>query len=140
MFPCAHKFHADCLYQAITPYLLPSKRGMIDDLQKALQDVNSLNFSVQPKQPTSIASNIVWSVADVLNQKLFTKIKSGPNVVTVNQTAANIYSPQEIENLKSQLDDILAEACIYCGDNLIKTIDEPFFNIKEYDEIFKSWL
>jgi hypothetical protein len=143
VFPCAHKFHSDCLYHAITPYLLPSKRKMIDELQKALHEVTSMNFNTQQQKQssnpvTAVASNIVGTVADALNTKLFTKTKQQQQQGPI--ATSTTYSTQEIENLKSELDDLLASECIYCGDNLIKTVDEPFFNLNEYDEIFKSWL
>ena len=144
MFPCAHKFHSDCLYHAITPYLLPSKRKMIDELQKALHEVIAMNFSTQQQKqssnPVTSAASIVGTVADALNTKLFSKTKHQHGHNSQHVTATSTYSAQEIENLKSELDDLLASECIYCGDNLIKTVDEPFFNLNEYDEIFKSWL
>jgi vacuolar protein sorting-associated protein 18 len=37
VFPCMHKFHADCLYLNSQSYLLPSKQRRIEELLKLLQ-------------------------------------------------------------------------------------------------------
>lgn len=157
VFPCAHKFHSDCLYQEILPHLLPAKRKKIDELQKLLHDVTNSNFGPTPGTATTATSslpssnplnpvtNIVGTVAEALNQKLMNTLSlasssASKSKVVVSHVTGNTYSNQEIEHFKSELDDLLASECIYCGESLIKTIDEPFYSVKEYDEVFKSWL
>jgi len=47
-------------------------------------------------------------------------------------------SPNNIE-LKNELDEIIAEQCPCCGENLIELIDEPFIPMDNQNEYLKSW-
>nr|XP_023658140.1 vacuolar protein sorting-associated protein 18 homolog [Paramormyrops kingsleyae] len=44
------------------------------------------------------------------------------------------------EQIKSDIDDIVAAECVYCGELMIKSIDKPFINPQKYDEEMSSWL
>ncbi|XP_065192969.1 vacuolar protein sorting-associated protein 18 homolog [Sycon ciliatum] len=46
----------------------------------------------------------------------------------------------KVEQLKSELDDIVAADCVFCGEVMIKSIDKPFIDPKEYDDVLRSWL
>lgn len=41
--------------------------------------------------------------------------------------------------VKSDIDNIVASECLYCGENMIRNIDKPFVDDKEYDQIMKEW-
>lgn len=41
--------------------------------------------------------------------------------------------------IKSEIDNILASECLYCGENMIRNIDKPFIEEHEYDLIMKEW-
>lgn len=42
------------------------------------------------------------------------------------------------EQLKDELDDIVASECILCGEYMIKTIDQPFIGDDE-TEVLAQW-
>ncbi|XP_076873703.1 vacuolar protein sorting-associated protein 18 homolog [Brachyhypopomus gauderio] len=44
------------------------------------------------------------------------------------------------EQLKSDIDDIIAAECAYCGELMIKSIDKPFIDPQKFDEEMSSWL
>ncbi|XP_048829852.1 vacuolar protein sorting-associated protein 18 homolog [Brienomyrus brachyistius] len=44
------------------------------------------------------------------------------------------------EQIKSDIDDIVAAECVYCGELMIKSIDKPFIDPQKYDEEMSSWL
>lgn len=44
------------------------------------------------------------------------------------------------EQLKSDIDDIIATECVYCGELMIKTIDKPFIDPWKFEEEKSSWL
>ena len=44
------------------------------------------------------------------------------------------------EQLRTELEDIIASECIYCGDIMIRLIDKPFIEESEMDEANLSWL
>ena len=50
------------------------------------------------------------------------------------------YSSVEIAQLKSELDELLAVECPWCGERILKTIDEPFLDSLTYEQVFNSWL
>ncbi len=50
------------------------------------------------------------------------------------------YSSVEIGQLRAELDELLAVECPWCGERVLKTIDEPFLDTSRYEEIFNSWL
>ncbi|XP_031550189.1 vacuolar protein sorting-associated protein 18 homolog [Actinia tenebrosa] len=48
-------------------------------------------------------------------------------------------SDQSREALKAELDDLIATECVFCGDLMIKTIDQPFITNEEYEQVQASW-
>ncbi|XP_057663701.1 vacuolar protein sorting-associated protein 18 homolog isoform X1 [Diorhabda carinulata] len=43
------------------------------------------------------------------------------------------------EQLRAEIDNILASECPYCGEIMIKNIDQPFIEDHEYEMIMKEW-
>ncbi|XP_007231569.3 vacuolar protein sorting-associated protein 18 homolog [Astyanax mexicanus] len=44
------------------------------------------------------------------------------------------------EQIKSDIDDIIASECAYCGELMIKSIDKPFIDPQKFEEERSSWL
>jgi hypothetical protein len=44
----------------------------------------------------------------------------------------------KIEQLREELDDIVASECVLCGDIMVKSIDQPFIGDEEI-EVVSSW-
>lgn len=44
------------------------------------------------------------------------------------------------EQIKSDIDDIVASECVYCGELMIKSIDKPFIDPGKFEEEKSSWL
>ncbi|XP_060772299.1 vacuolar protein sorting-associated protein 18 homolog [Neoarius graeffei] len=44
------------------------------------------------------------------------------------------------EQIKSDIDDIVASECAYCGELMIKSIDKPFIDPNKFEEEMSSWL
>ncbi|KAJ6667300.1 hypothetical protein lerEdw1_017278 [Lerista edwardsae] len=44
------------------------------------------------------------------------------------------------EQMKADIDDIVAAECVYCGELMIQSIDKPFIDPKQYEEEMQSWL
>ncbi|KAE8587683.1 hypothetical protein XENTR_v10022066 [Xenopus tropicalis] len=47
---------------------------------------------------------------------------------------------QNREQIKADIDDIVAAECAYCGELMIRTIDKPFIDPQKYKEEMLSWL
>ncbi|XP_053140605.1 vacuolar protein sorting-associated protein 18 homolog isoform X1 [Hemicordylus capensis] len=44
------------------------------------------------------------------------------------------------EQMKADIDDIVAAECVYCGELMIQSIDKPFIDPQRYEEEMQSWL
>ncbi|XP_053330485.1 vacuolar protein sorting-associated protein 18 homolog isoform X2 [Spea bombifrons] len=47
---------------------------------------------------------------------------------------------QSSEQIKADIDDIVAAECAYCGELIIRSIDKPFIDPQKYKEEMLSWL
>ncbi|XP_039394501.1 vacuolar protein sorting-associated protein 18 homolog [Mauremys reevesii] len=47
---------------------------------------------------------------------------------------------QSREQIKADIDDIVAAECVYCGELMIRSIDKPFIDPQKYEEERQSWL
>uniref|UniRef100_A0A1B6D9S6 Vacuolar protein sorting-associated protein 18 homolog n=1 Tax=Clastoptera arizonana TaxID=38151 RepID=A0A1B6D9S6_9HEMI len=43
------------------------------------------------------------------------------------------------EQIKNDINSIVASECLYCGDYMIRAINQPFIADKDYDRILKEW-
>jgi len=104
LFPCGHKFHADCLVAEVLPHL-----------------------------PLSVSSR-----ASELQRRIAAHSDPSPTHGTLAATAT---SPvQQEQNLKEELDKLVASECVYCGDVMIRMVDKPFVTDEDYDSVIQSWL
>ncbi|CAG7718037.1 unnamed protein product [Allacma fusca] len=99
VFPCGHKFHAECLLAEVIPQLSQPRKDLLSEKQKKLSEISAKH--------------------DVLS--------TGSTMVSLR------------DQIKSDIDEIIASECIYCGDNMIKQIDTPFIPEEDYDKIQKEW-
>jgi hypothetical protein len=60
-----------------------------------------------------------------------------PTAATHNDDDVAVFVPK-VDQLKDELDDLVAAECILCGDMMIKTIEQPFINDEEND-LLASW-
>ena len=115
VFPCQHRFHADCLLTELLPHLPASVRSRATELQRRI---------------TSDATGGTQQGSATLQGGL-------------HQTAATLASVPgagEPSSLKSELDDLVASECVYCGDVMIRMVDKPFISDQDYDTVVRSWL
>ena len=131
VFPCGHKFHSDCLYQTSLGYLLPSKQKRIEELQRILQEVQSIPLASSNQSNTSLVNSVTSGVTNAITQ--LTK----SNNKAVQQ---QVYTNDEISKFKLELDELLAAECPWCGERILKSIDEPFIDPARYESVFNSWL
>ncbi|KAL1509544.1 hypothetical protein ABEB36_004259 [Hypothenemus hampei] len=43
------------------------------------------------------------------------------------------------DQVKSEIDNIIASECLFCGENMIRNIEKPFIEDYEYDSVIKEW-
>jgi len=61
------------------------------------------------------------------------------NATTVSGTTLNNANTSTRDQLKKELDDIVASECIFCGDIMIRSLDKPFIDEKEFDKVMVEW-
>ena len=145
VFPCNHLFHSDCLLSAIQPHLRPYEVKRIEDIQRMLNPSPGHAREVKPSSsaPTSSASAFgsgiggfgTTAASIVASTSKFTGPKSQP-VLPLS------ISEDVRDKLVTEMDDLIASECFYCGEIMISTIDQPFVNktstLNNQEESFHS--
>ncbi len=98
---CGHKFHTDCLIEAVRPHLSVGR-------QKKLAEVTA---ELESKQPPDDVQSV-----DSRSLKLSRK-----------------------DQLRAELDNLVASECIHCGEVMIKMIDKPFISNDNFDRVMQDW-
>ncbi|KAI8074843.1 Pep3/Vps18/deep orange family-domain-containing protein [Gongronella butleri] len=113
VFPCDHQYHMDCLINKITKFLPMRQLRRLASLQEQLAKDIRLQNKLQ------YATRKDWSVED--ERLTYERIST------------------RIGQLKAELDDIVAEECVYCGDIMIDTIDQPFLSVVDDAHVIHDW-
>ena len=100
---CSHKFHTDCLVEAVRPHLSAARRGKLEEVIQELANTRTLADDIQSVDSRSLR----------LSRK---------------------------DQLRAELDDLVALQCIHCGDIMIRMIDKPFISDDNFDNAVKDWL
>ncbi|OAD75205.1 hypothetical protein PHYBLDRAFT_186318 [Phycomyces blakesleeanus NRRL 1555(-)] len=152
-FPCQHAFHADCLINKTTKYLPTRHIRRLADLQEQLSreiHAQHQNQQIQQNGNTSNGNtnqNNLTSAAGATNNTPTTMlINAAGNIRGVmfpTDGPVDIHDdPKKVvartEQLKEELDDIVASECVLCGDIMIKSIDQPFLAEDEAETV-ASW-
>lgn len=113
LFLCGHMFHNDCLFQEVTPHLSTFKQNRLEELQKKL--ATTTQSSKSRHRP---AQNEEGDTASL-----------GKGIAATSR-----------EQIISDIDDIVASECAYCGELMIKSIDKPFIDPQKFEQDKSSWL
>ena len=137
VFPCSHKFHSDCLFTVCRPYFTSVKQRRIEELQRLFMDIQTMPTSTTQltSQSNVNSSSLVGSVTTGVTNAISHFSKSSSK-----SAQPQTYSSDEIGRLKSELDELLASECPWCGERILRTIDEPFLDQLKYEDIYNSWL
>lgn len=119
LFPCQHTFHADCLAREITRHLTDAQRLRLRELQLLVAE-HSRAPAPRPK------SSVPAPAGDA------------PATATAAKADIDLLAPIQTEQLKNELDDLVASQCITCGKLTIDSITRPFIDVRDQD-LVKSW-
>jgi hypothetical protein len=117
LFPCTHSFHADCMTNATMKQLNNAQVKRVKQLQKLLQSEE------RPKLEKQSSASIVTG-------------ELGPDGELITNMPESFGSE---DSLQSELDNIIAAECYWCGSNMIKTISEPLIQASDAEEA-NEWL
>lgn len=147
VFPCNHLFHSDCLLSAIQPHLRPQEVKRVEDIQRMLNPSPG-NAAREGKPSSSAAASFGASSFGASSAPTSSATAFGSGIGGFGTTAASIVAsstskftgprsqpvvPLSIsedvrEKLVTEMDDLIASECFYCGEIMISTIDQPFVN------------
>ncbi|CAG9857094.1 unnamed protein product [Phyllotreta striolata] len=122
MFPCDHRFHSDCLSTELSPFL-----GQETPVEGVL--LLMMRLSTEGASPAKRNRLID------LEKQLMT-LNNSVNLDNLS-TGSSGMSTKDV--IKSEIDNILASECLYCGENMIRNIDKHFIEDHEYDLIMREW-
>ncbi|CAG8549918.1 24581_t:CDS:10 [Cetraspora pellucida] len=134
IFPCQHAFHSDCLIQEVTKHLNTVQLRKILELQEQIGKERAKelsNFNHPPDSTARGRNSFTPGGLDRLKGLILPDVAthSGDDVAVV---------VSKVDQLKDELDDLVASECVLCGDMMIKTIEKPFINEEESD-LLVSW-
>lgn len=99
--------------QEVTPHLSTYKQTRLEELQKKLAAATQSSKSRHRQPP-----------------------KDEGDTASLGKGSAGTSR----EQIKSDIDDIIACECAYCGELMIKSIDKPFIDPQKFEEEKSSWL
>ncbi|KAI8088938.1 Pep3/Vps18/deep orange family-domain-containing protein [Halteromyces radiatus] len=132
VFPCHHSYHMDCLINKTTKHLPFRQIRKLADLQEQLSRDIKLQNKLQHVQMNKSGKDMSRSTS--------TTLKTPPTIPTTDAERDEFGRIKaRIERLKSELDDIVANECVYCGQIMIDSIDEPLIALEE-NEVVLDWM
>ncbi|XP_027053569.1 vacuolar protein sorting-associated protein 18 homolog [Pocillopora damicornis] len=106
-----------CLYPLLTRgfYVFPCHHSFHSDCLK-----NEILPHLKEKQRAK--------VQDLFNQ-----------LYATSRTDSSSVSSTSRETLKNELDELIASECPFCGEIMIRSVDQPFISPDEYESVLESW-
>lgn len=124
IFPCGHKFHHDCLEHQISEHLSEFNTFHHGEF------INHLKF-------LSIGNDHIFRLSKLKQQlqnlSLNIPVSGQTDTASVNGNG----SISQRDNIKNEIETILAAECLYCGQHMINLIDKPF--IEDWDRVTLDW-
>lgn len=111
VFPCNHLFHSDCLFDAVQAHLTPNEVKRVTDIKRMLNPAPA-HAATSSTFGSSAASMLVASTS-----KFSSRSQTQP-IPSMTEEARH--------KLITEVDDLIASECYYCGEVMISTIDQPF--------------
>lgn len=140
LFLCGHMFHSDCLFQVTT------KIHFCCCISFQYHVLNGL-FKFRLQEVTPQLSAYKQNRLEELQKKLAATAQSSKSrhrpVPKDEGDTSSIGKGSAVssrEQIKSDIDDIVATECVYCGELMIKSIDKPFIDPEKFEEEKSSWL
>lgn len=68
-------------------------------------------------------------------QRQLTTVSGKPE----DTTSVGSVSLSTKDQIKADIDDLVASECLYCGELMIESIDKPFIEEEDYERVMKEW-
>nr|XP_022303010.1 vacuolar protein sorting-associated protein 18 homolog [Crassostrea virginica] len=105
------------------------------------------SFYLFPCQHKFHSDCLIEEVLPNLTNKKRQRVEELQRKVAENEDARTMSVAMRADNpsdrskdTKAELDDLVASECIYCGDIMVRSIDQPFVDEDESDLILSGWL
>ena len=113
LFVCSHRFHTDCLIEAVVPHFGKERKRKVEELQRELAKVSNTN-----------------AVSKQINE----------DTMSIGSKGSGSAKLSYREQIRAELDDLIASECVFCGDIMVKSIDKPFIADEDFERVLNEWL
>ena len=114
LFVCSHRFHTDCLIEAVLPHYGKERKRKVEELQRELAKATA--NTVQSGKPTNVET------------------------LSIDSRGSGGTKLSHREQVRAELDDLIANECVFCGDIMVKSVDKPFIADEDFDRVLAEWL
>ena len=101
-------------------YLTPARRRRLEELSAEMAQLRS-QPAASPRSPQGAKAGAVDATS------VDSRGTSGPRL-------------SRRDRLRSELDDLVASQCLYCGDLMVKMIDKPLVEDADFEREMAEWL
>jgi len=83
---------------------------------------------------------VLLAIQDYLSHQQIKRLRDIQAMIEsyIPKASANLESEEKIRKLETELDELIASQCLYCGDFMIDAINQPFISSKE-SEALEGW-
>ncbi len=117
LFTCNHYFHTDCLTDEVAKYLSPARKRKLEELLAELARFKESDNSVGGGGGRRPMTEEVASVDSRGTAKLSKK-----------------------DQLRAELDELMAGQCLYCGDLMVRQVDKPLIADADFENEMRLWM
>ncbi|KAN0042926.1 hypothetical protein ACTA71_010558 [Dictyostelium dimigraforme] len=127
LFSCRHVFHSDCLITQLMKHLSPMQKQRIRELEMSIGH-NHIDLIAQGGQNNQ--NPVISNISSILGN-----ISGGSGNQSQGDENENV-SQEDLD--RNELDRMVGKECLYCGDIMIRSIEQPFIGLDEI-ETLESW-
>jgi len=140
VFPCSHCFHSECLRDLMLPHLTPAQQTILTTLESRLRAIENPN---EPhSQPEKSLVGLDFNFKDrfaFFDSDEENEHKHRDPVESIGKSGHEMaLSMGQEQDIKDQIDNLVAYECILCNQIMIDSLDTPFVDPKNVD-INDTW-
>ena len=101
------------MIEAVVPHFGKERKRKVEELQRELAKVSNTN-----------------AVSKQINE----------DTMSIGSKGSGSAKLSYREQIRAELDDLIASECVFCGDIMVKSIDKPFIADEDFERVLNEWL
>jgi tetratricopeptide (TPR) repeat protein len=141
LFPCQHAFHADCLRDEVLRGATITQRAQVKDLESRLADLARAGAGAADHQQLHYQRGGSMGIIAGPSDDLVATATLRGNQKEDDKDKEAFFSlhHSKADELRAELDEVVASECVFCGEAMLRTIDQPFITAAD-KSIVESWV